>query len=75
MNITREVRLLRKELAFLDARRKSFRHDIRTVTVGRVTALVNGLASRHLPHIMYLNRRIERAYERLKVLTSVGPCW
>jgi hypothetical protein len=75
MNNTREVRLLRKEIAFLDARRKSFRHDIRTITDGRITVLVNGLASRDMSYLMYLDRRRERAYERLRMLASVGPCW
>lgn len=66
-----EVRRLNKELTFLDSRWKSFRHNLRTVTAGSVTAVVNGLASPHYAHFQYLERRRERVLKRLQEL---GGC-
>jgi hypothetical protein len=63
-----EVRLLRKEIAWLETRRESFQHDIRMVRAGNITAYVNGIASRDYAHLMYLRRRLVRACDRLESL-------
>lgn len=68
MEASDEERLLRKEIAFLNARWETYRHNLRTVTVGRVTAVVNGMASPHYAFHMYLQGRLRRAYARLKEL-------
>lgn len=63
-----EIRLLRKEIEFLDTRWAAFKHHLRTVEVGRITAVINGLSSPHYAHFAYLMRRREQAIKRLREL-------
>jgi hypothetical protein len=69
MNTADEIRLLQKEISFLDARWQAFKHNLRTLQEGRVTVVINGLASVHSSHMMYLLKRRERAVERLATLS------
>ncbi len=70
MGKDREIHLLRKEIAFLDARWSRFQHDLRFVTVGRVTAMVNGLSSPSYSFWAYIRNRRERATDRLRELET-----
>ena len=65
-----EIRRIRKEIAFLDARWKAFKHNLRTITLGPITAVVNGASSRDYSHVMYLDGRRERAVAKLQSLTQ-----
>jgi len=65
-----EVRRLRKELAFLEARWAAFRHHLRVIREGHIEAVVNGIASPHYAHFRYLENRRERVLRRLAELTK-----
>ena len=66
-----EIRLLKKVIAFLDARWAAFRHNLRVIQVGRTQAVVNGIASPHYPHFRYLEKRRVKAWERLEELQKL----
>jgi hypothetical protein len=66
IKMSQALRLLYKELAFLDTRMSTALKGIRTVTVGRTTAIVNGLSSTGFAHYLYLDARRDAVLDRIK---------
>jgi hypothetical protein len=66
----KRCRLLEKEIVFLRRRQRALHKEMRAQKVGKVTVLINCGHTHAMAHWLYLEKRLDRAKEKLQEITN-----
>jgi hypothetical protein len=66
-----EVRLLRKEMRFIEDRWRRNTHELNEYTFNGIRVIVNGISSRDFSFKMYLDNRTDNCLDRLREIGAL----